>query len=429
MVLVFGYFMPKNNINRIVERLSEPYADFKLSLQRKQQSQKSTLGKGLIFMRVFSLNFNTTDFSYVSAVWSCIQENVRYFKKFNGAQYEEAMHLVLVRALRNKKTEYTDLTPYIKKLARTELKQKQRDVPLNYTDEETGEVSKQFIGLAKGFSVMTGEQSERLKNVFRDMYLMHPDEIIALRPLFEDIRVYTPESKAILAKVSDEVKDTLWSAISRINNSLEDGGKASCKAIMEFYDEIARADEKQFRLSGTKNIVMTAPDYRCMSRIPVGDTIVITSGSHKGEQMGIDTSKTLEMTSDVNLDLVSWLPISKTRCDVIKIDISEYINYLYDNIYVDKGVNTPHRKWLGNRYALTSPAGKDYLNEDEEVFISKCIEELILNLIANNVNNIIGFTSDSIYVRPIRKITYDTIRCKIFNNKFIDLNLSYHVTK
>lgn len=380
-------------------------------------------------MRVFSLNYNTNDFNYISAVWSCIQENIRYFKKFNGAQYEEAMHLVLVRALRNKKAEFTDLAPYIKKLARTELKQKQRDVPLDYTDEETGEVSKQYLSLAKGFAAMSEEQSERLKDVFRDMYLLHPDEIIALRPLFEDIHTYNTDAKAIMSKVSDEVKDTLWSAIARINNSLEDGSKASCKAIMEFYDEIAKADEKQMRLSGTKAITMAPSDYRCMSRIPEGNTIVITSGSHKGEQVGIDTSRTLEMTSDVNLDLVSWSPITKTKCDVIKIDISDYVSYIYDNIYVDAGVNTPHRKWLGTRYVLTTPSGKDYLNEDEEVFVSKCIEELILNLIANSVNNIIGFTSDSIFVRPIRKITYDTIRCKLFNNKFIDLNIDYHVTK
>lgn len=104
-------------------------------------------------MRVFSLNNNTMDSTYVLDVWQTIQENIGYFKKFNGANWEEAVHAALVRATGNKRDEYTELAPYIKKLARTELRQRNKDVPYSPVDDESGELARPFIKLAEGFDI------------------------------------------------------------------------------------------------------------------------------------------------------------------------------------------------------------------------------------------------------------------------------------
>lgn len=381
-------------------------------------------------MKVFSLNTVANDSEYMAMVWACICENKQYFRKFNGPMAEEAMHRVLIRVCNNRDDRYTDLAPYIKKLARHEISQKTKDTTYSITDEESGEVARPFIQLTESFDVIFPEQKEGLKNYFKDMYLLYPEEIMKLRPVFENTKLGIVDAKALQADIDEHVKAALWSEIRNFRNSTgDDGARAAYAAITEFYDELARDNMKQTQTQGTRAIQCTPGDYRCVSRIPKEPMIRLTSGKNAGKDVGIDTRKRFQMSIPCNLDTESWTPNVKSKCDIVKIDISPLVNHLFDNIYVDEGVNTKHRFWLGNRYRLTTLGGHDVLNMDEDEFIDLCIEEFILNLVANNVNNIIGFTTDTIYVKPVRKINFNCIRCKLYDGKSFDLKVTYHITK
>jgi len=380
-------------------------------------------------MKVFSLNTKIDD-EYVNKVWDCIVQNVRYIKKFNGADYEEAMHLILARITSNRNDKYKDLTPYVKKLARTEMRQRTYSKAYNLVDDETGEIARPFLKLTDSFDILTDDRKEKLLNVFRDMYLLYPDDIMLLRTAFEKADISQQESKEINTKVDKHLRTVLWKAIQDFNVSVKDGGRYAYQIILEFYNEIAREQSKQLALEGTKYITLEVGDYRCASRFSTEPTIrIVSDDKNHGLEMGIDTRNGITMTHDVNIDLYQWVPISKTKCDIIKIDISALADYLYENVYVDKGVNTPHCRWAGDRYVLITPGGEEHLNLDPDLFIELCVEELLLNMTANSINNIIGFTPDSVYVRPVRKITYNTLRCKLYNGKNIDLSVSYYKTK
>ena len=97
-------------------------------------------------MRLLSINKMCSSES-IAEVWKLISENEGYFRQFNGAAYEEAMHLTLARVITSRKEEYADLTPYIKSLARVELKQNRKEVPCMIIDDESGEVAKPYVGL------------------------------------------------------------------------------------------------------------------------------------------------------------------------------------------------------------------------------------------------------------------------------------------
>lgn len=373
-------------------------------------------------MKVFSLNAGTQNVAYYYKVWECLQGLELYFKKFNGAQYEEAMHLAFMRAISNQKEAYADPTAYLKKLARTEMRQRKYEIPCSVTDEETGEIARPYVRLAEGFNIYGAESEKRLKELLTDLYLMYPDDMLLLRPVFLNEKCDAVEGKTLGKQINKEVKQLLSAELAKID------GREGYKIIAQFYNELSQTTKTQQVMSGTKNIAFAPADYRCKARIPTDRQIRITSGRKEGLLVGIDTSTKIVMSDDVNLDSVNWVYANKGKTDIVKIDISPLMNYLYDMIYADKGVNTTMRRWLNNRYVLTTFGGQEHLNMNEDTFIDLCMEEILLNFVANNINNIIGFTVDTVYIKPSRSITYDKLRCTLSCGKIIDLDVNCRVS-
>lgn len=373
-------------------------------------------------MRVFSLNNSGVNDAYVLDVWRAIQENMGYFKKFNGANYEEAAHAALVRATSNRRDEYTELAPYIKKLARTELRQRQKDVPYSPTDEESGELARPFLKLAEGFDIVENSHVDKLKATFRDLYLLYPDEIMALEPLLLNAEFTQQEAQQLKAQSNVLLNDRVRGIINKVIEPID--GRVAFQAIIDFYKEMRGGAPV---VEEVKSVKLVPADYRCKVRIPTGNTIRITSAKQTkyiNTEVGIDCSRRIKMTSDINLDYVKWEPLTKGKCELMKICIAPLINYIYDEIFAEKGINTNLRRWAGTHYVLTTLGGQEHLNMDENMFIDLCFEEVLLNFVSNNINNVIGFTADNIYIKPVRKITYNRLRCTDFTGKSFDLEVT-----
>lgn len=374
-------------------------------------------------MRLLSINKMCSSES-IAEVWKLISENEGYFRQFNGAAYEEAMHLTLARVITSRKDEYADLTPYIKSLARVELKQNRKEVPCMIIDEESGEVAKPYVGLLDdSMNSINYDVVAKLKEQLADFYLEFPEDMEALRPLLED-----PTAQFTKAEVK-ELKCKNASLCTMITACREQiGGDTLYLAITEFYSDLAKQKEKDRARDTVKDIYLKPANFNAASKFGDDPTVLICSGSMAGKPVGIRRD-TIQMSECVNLDCVKWCIVSPSKCPVYKIDISPYMEYLDMNLPLDvlkRQVDTKLVSWLNGRYKVTTPGSDSHLNMPMDKFYELCRQELILNLVEAGVNNIIGITPDTLYVKVTRKINYSSLRLHLFGNKIIQLSVSLY---
>lgn len=363
-------------------------------------------------MLTFSLNYVTSDDGYSHRVWEAILNNEGYFKKFNGAMYEEAMHKTFIFAVQHKKEGYTDLAPYIKKLARTILKVKENESPYDVYTED-GEVSSVFSKMQDTIDESNLVEKEEIKDVFREMYLTDKDEFMKLQNLFTDTASEDVLKQFALKNLT--LKKTLTQAYRQYGSTL------FFNVLMNFFNDLNRGISREE--PKIKEVVMKKGNFGVLAKIP--DTPCIKT-IKDGELYGIDRN-TLKM--EINPDLVKWDIVSATNCNIIKIDISPLINYIYEQIFVEEGVDTKHITWCNSKYKLTTPGGYSVIGMDRNKFISFVHTELIANLLAHNFNKIIAISDDSVYIKPTRVSNLETVRLKTAQGKIIDLPVSVHIRK
>ena len=95
---------------------------------------------------MLTFSVNEVDAVQMLRVQKTIQDNIQYFKKFNGANWQEAVNKTFMVAVQHVKSEYDVLDPYIKNLARNILKEQEKESPVD-TVTEDGEVSYPFLKL------------------------------------------------------------------------------------------------------------------------------------------------------------------------------------------------------------------------------------------------------------------------------------------
>lgn len=363
-------------------------------------------------MLTFSLNSSSLGDGYSRKVWEAILENERYFKKFNGVLYEEAMHKTFIFAIQHRKEGYSDLSPYIKKLARTILRVKEHELPYDVYNED-GEVSSTFSKMQDKIDETNLIELEEIKDIFREMYLIDRDEFMKLGSLFTENTSEDMLKQSVIK--NPKLKNTLTQAYRLY------GGNLIFNVLMSFFNDLAKT--KSIDEPKIKEITMKKGNFGVLDKIPSTPCIRTIKDN---EPYGIDRN-TLKM--EINPDIVKWDTVSVTNCNIIKVDIEPLINYIYESIFVEQGVDTKHITWCDNMFRLTTPGGYSVIGMDRNKFISYVHTELIVNLLMNNINKIIAISDDSVYVKSTRVSNLETIRLKLYHGKIIDLPVTVHIRK
>lgn len=360
-------------------------------------------------MLTFSLNTDSSDVKYASEVWQVIVELKKYFYFYNKNEAEEAMHRAYMHAMGNKKEKYGDLKPYIKKLARTIMRSGNcKEYAYSLYDEENGEISFVFSQtLKEEMNINEIADSESLLEELRDMYLLNPDDFMKFKAMFNDdisemnIIKNSEMNQQVKLLTSQYGSKAVIAGIEKVLNEIREN---------ESNSNAGNVDENY----GLKEITLKEANIeKYENRLCIDESIK----SEKGVEGYISLST--YKTEPFNPDMVKWSV--KTTCPIIKCDISPLINYMYEKLFVQKGVNNEFITWMGNRYRLTSPGGYSCLNKDIQLFMDIIHKELIINMLRENVNKIIAISDDSVYIKPTRGAVFKTIRLKLVNGKIIDL--------
>lgn len=366
-------------------------------------------------MITFSLNDVSGVDSYAALVWNTINANLGYFKKFNHDRWEEAVHKTYIAALEHRDQSYGDnILPYIKKLARTILKVKQSESAYGVYNEE-GEISPIFATLRDYIDTDNLDGTEEIKDVFKELYLLDPESFMKLKMLFVYNDVDDVENIEMLRIRNSKFNEEFRKLLTKYGSDL------TFRALYDFFVELPKLCA--IRETGlTKEINLKAGNFSVVEKIP--DTPLIQDMD--GNYHYID--KTTLLTSK-NPDYFKWDIIGSSLCDILKIDISPFMDYMYEQVIVDEGVNTKHITWCGNKYKLVTPGGVTYIGLDQHKFLSIARIELVLNLMMNNVGSIIALSPDSVYIKPTRVFQFDKIRLRFTTGKIIDLPITIHIKK
>lgn len=361
---------------------------------------------------MLTFSVNDVDAIQMLRVEKCIQENVQYFKKFNGARWQEAINKAFMVAVQHVKTEYDVLDPYIKNLARNILREQEKESPCDMVTED-GEVSFPFLGLTTTIDedAICLDVTEIL-NVYKELYLLYEEDFLKLKQLFKNES--DKFSKGEIIK-NDYIRNAFY------NLKLRYKAKDIYSLLYDFFNDLPKYSRKIDNAT-IKIIEMRSKNYEFLSAIPDIPLIV----DRQGKYYGIDK---LNLTMERDPDTFEWNTITQTSCDIIRIDMSPLINYMYSQVFVPQGVFTKHTTWCDNVYKLTTPGGKSFVNLDRNKFMSQVRVELVSHLVHNRFNTIIAISPDYVYIKPTRMMNYDTVRLILHTGKIIDLPIEIYLKK
>ena len=371
-------------------------------------------------MVTFSINESKVPYEYLVDLWETIIRLKRYFCRYNqGVPVEQVMMEAWNLGVVNYNEEFKGrcLDPYVKALARTIMSNGgSREIPFSPVDEETGEVSYVFNQETEcmGYNIELDIQ-QKVMDRLADLYLEYPDTMMEIKPFIFSDKI---EGKIKPLKVANK---EVYNELIAICQLLNEDGYTLFALLRQFYNDVEKQRKKSVQLTDNiKEIQIKPITYDDVVRLPNEYTIVFCGNNkYSGIRAGID-KKALTMTEEINLDLCKWKPINM-KSGVLRYDISGIMDYLSENIFVEEGVNTNHIQWVGNKYKLTSFGGFTQLNVDKFKFLEYCQRELVMSFVHNNINNIIAFSDDNIYVQPTRKLGYRTLKCEGYRGKVIDV--------
>jgi len=358
-------------------------------------------------MLTFSVNKNKGQEAYILKVKEAIDKNINYFKKFNGSDWEEAVQRTLITAIQNQNDEYDDVEPYIKNLARNVLKTYPQENPYDMITED-GEVSYPYLGLVSYIDEGIFVDNKEIEDTFKELYLLYKEDFLKIGTIFnqdnfekhEVVRNQKIVDRIMLLEAKYSAKDVI-TLLSTFLSKLPE-------YTNQKYAETIKTVEMKERKT---DIMETLPD------IP-------TIKDEDGNYIGINKET---LTMDVDPDYINWDTIAQTSCNIMKIDITPLMDYMYKQIFVPQGVNTKHIEWCGDMYKVTTPAGESFVNIDRYKFMQRVRAEIVENFVDSMIHYIVALSPDSIYIKPPRLITYDYIRLILFTGRVIDLPVSMYI--
>lgn len=352
---------------------------------------------------------------YCARVWKSINSNAKYFKHFNNADWEEAQHVAYLFALENRKDRYDDLDPYIKKLARTVMKRKKKKELIAPLQNEDGEISVSFLSLSETIDISTIDGLGELLDEFKLLYLTDSESFERLRTIFD-----VDDEKSLRASKDLRLRNKeLKSALMRMSNKY--GADVTYATLKHFYEILPTLTTPSLE-QGIKTVVLKPSRKSIIDMIPDTPTIKDEFGNFHY----IDRN-TLTMAR--NPDYFKWDILGTTSSDVLKLDISPFIDYVYCEVFVPQGVNTRFIQWCGDFQRLTTPSGESFINLDQEKFVSRVRVELISILMVSGLGSIVAISPDFIYFKPSRSFNCNSVRLETHYGKNFDLPVSVHLVK
>ena len=348
-------------------------------------------------------------------VLNAINENIQYFKKFNPHDWEEAAQRTYMVAVDNYSSNKGDIAPYIKKLAREIMKDSRNKENTYDLVTEDGEISQVFTVLKTEIDTRNFDGAGVLLDAFKELYLMDEESFSKLEAIFT---FDTSEELKVLSDLRIRNKG-LFRELGKLRD--KHGNDYFFRVLQTFFEQLPSYTKKR-KLHVTKIIDMKAGNFSLLDRISDTATIIDSNGKYHR----IDKTT---LTMDTNPDYLTWDLVGSSMCDILRVDISDYMSYMYEEVLVDKGVWTKHIAWCDNKYKLTTPGGEVYVGLDRNKFLSNVRIELILNLMANNIGTIVALSPDSIYIKPTRSFDFGSLRLKCKTGRVIDLPILTHIKK
>lgn len=374
-------------------------------------------------MLTFSLNTVNGADAYAAKVWHTINSNLGYFKYFNKDRWEEAVHHTFLTALNHRDKSYDNILPYIKKLARTILKVKSREISFPVHNED-GEIAPIYYSLADFIDEEKLDGTEELKDIFKELYLMDSESFMRLKALYQYNDVTDVESFRDIRIRNSPLGVEFRRLIDKYGSTL------TFQALYEFFKELPYLCMER-KTGLTKEVNLKAPNYSVLDRIPDTPTIQDVRGNYHFIDkttltMAYDTGRGVSVS---NPDYFKWDIVGSSTCDILKIDISPFMNYMYEEVYVDEGVSTKHITWCGDKYRLETPGGLTHIGLELDKYLSVVRIELVLNLMSNNIGSVVAVSPDSVYIKPTRAFQFDNIRIRLKSGKIMDLPITLHIRK
>lgn len=363
-------------------------------------------------MLTFSLN-NDGDAQFASHVWEVINKNKGYFQKFNPFTWHEAMQRTYLYVIGHRNDRYTDILPYVKKLARTIMKRKSKESTYSVFTEE-GEISPVFTVLQETIGTDNLDGREPILDTFKELYLLEPQEFMKMQLIFTHD---DPEEVKATKNKNSQLAEEMRRLITK------HGSEYVFSTLYMFFGKLPEYTRHR-ETNQMKTIKVKKSNFTALQRISDKEIIRCSDG----QRYGIDKTS---LTMAIDPDLVAWDIIGTSSCDILKIDISPYMDYIYQQVFVEQGVHTHHIEWCDNKYKLTTPGGTDYICLDPSKFVESVRVELLLSLMNSNVGTIIAVSPESLYVKPTKVFQYDKIRVEMTHSstKVIDLPITTHIHK
>lgn len=347
-----------------------------------------------------SFSYNTISLEYAARVLRAINENIGYIIWANKAQHKEACSRIYLAAMRAENRRYDDLAPYIKKLARTVMKTRSKEVPCSLYDED-GEIAYTFQGLiAPPIADIAENNTPRLLNNLRDLYLLYPDD-------FDVLKEMLPSTEATDVKVcikNKAFKDSIFALMAEYD------ARQVFQALIVFFKELEN-EKPVLQITDTNKIYALSPANWNNIRFLSDKNWV---QDKDGNTYGIDPQS---LTMDYNVELGKFRLAVQTSCCIWRMDCSDYYEEIENKIYVEKGVNNEYITWCGDKYRLTTPAGTKYLNIDRNKFMDIVRQELILNILGTKMGTVIAVSPDNVYLRITKASATSFVRFKTASGK------------
>lgn len=364
-------------------------------------------------MLTFSINHsNEMEKSIAREVSSIIQENMGYIRKFNPKNHQEAAQAIFLHMVTHVDESKENLLPYFKKLCQKIMLKKEYESPYSTTNE-TGDVSHAFLTLTSENDVDNINSEETILTEFKDLYLMYPESFMKLKNVYDFESVDDTKFKS-----KDKIKEEdLMYNFKRILNIY--GTEFTFRHLEYFFLKLNDYTNKRVK-NKAKVVLLKECNYSLLDKIQENPTIK----DKNGNLHSID-AKRLSMKHDP--DYFDWdIIVSQSQCDILKIDLSSYMDKMFDLVMVEQGVSNDIISWCDDRYSLTTLGGTKYVRITKEKFLENVRTELILSLIGGNVGSIVAISQDYLYIKPTRIFQYDKIHLRTPKGKTYILDILLH---
>lgn len=374
-----------------------------------------------------------TERAYMLEVYAIVQRNMGYICSLDKAHADEIAEKIITHAVTHRNRDKKDtLNAYVRSLANSFVKELHSEQNRNeYLDDMEGggyNIVADVMAWTSHEISYDVDGRKHLVDLMMTQYLIMPNIVTrycanALRAAQMEPAIVVPQEDE-----SDILNGIKWKSVE------SEFRRYSPATVLLSMIEMAQYIAKQQRL----NTELRGRVYKPIAFVPVvGDRI--TNITEKPTVVSVDANGTkrfyaidpytfemheVDGLHKLRMDFEKWQPIgsdNSVRC-VYSVDISELMNYLYEQVCVPYGVDTKYIRWVGKeRNIKFLPSGTTLYDVNEENYFIEVRAEILTMLADNPSIDILGITSDYVYLRPVRRLMFNAYRCKLFNGKVIDL--------